>query len=204
MPIRFRCGYCNKLLAIATRKAGVHTACPHCGATIAVPGPDDHAAPDEAKPELAEIDQLLKADRASNGSARNPAAVADPVSAEGFSTTPAAPSSTATPAPTVGLTPKPTRKPASPPTEVLPLPEEEKPLFEHGVDAALGNKDAAREPKREQKSRPAAIPVPEVMPLGDELPSGYHLTPAKMTALVVGGVVLLVLAFTAGFFVGAR
>src|SRR5262249_29376644 len=41
MPIRFRCSYCNRLLGIATRKAGTETTCPHCGYTITVPVPQE-------------------------------------------------------------------------------------------------------------------------------------------------------------------
>ncbi len=30
MPIRFRCPHCNRLLGIATRKAGTDIPCPQC------------------------------------------------------------------------------------------------------------------------------------------------------------------------------
>lgn len=39
MPIKFRCGYCKRLLGIARRKAGTEATCPHCRATITVPHP---------------------------------------------------------------------------------------------------------------------------------------------------------------------
>jgi phage FluMu protein Com len=54
MPIRFRCSYCNRLLGIATRKAGMQTTCPHCGNSITVPVP----APSEAKTERVNVDDL--------------------------------------------------------------------------------------------------------------------------------------------------
>lgn len=53
MPIRFRCGYCQKLLGIARRKAGTQTTCPHCAATITVP------VPDVTEADLDEIGRLL-------------------------------------------------------------------------------------------------------------------------------------------------
>lgn len=46
MPIRFRCVYCDKLLGIATRKAGTVVNCPQCGQPLIVPTP-------EAEPEKA-------------------------------------------------------------------------------------------------------------------------------------------------------
>ena len=37
MPIQFRCSTCNKLLSIASRKAGQTTECPVCGGKIEIP-----------------------------------------------------------------------------------------------------------------------------------------------------------------------
>ncbi|HEV3383571.1 MAG TPA: hypothetical protein VG097_02085, partial [Gemmata sp.] len=54
MPIRFRCGYCNRLLGIARRKAGSETTCPHCGYTLTVP--DD---PTGDTTEMEDLDDLL-------------------------------------------------------------------------------------------------------------------------------------------------
>jgi hypothetical protein len=39
MPIRFRCCYCNQLLAIATRKANTVIQCPTCQGQVWVPDP---------------------------------------------------------------------------------------------------------------------------------------------------------------------
>jgi predicted RNA-binding Zn-ribbon protein involved in translation (DUF1610 family) len=39
MPIQFRCGACNQLLGIATRKAGAVVTCPTCGGKTIVPRP---------------------------------------------------------------------------------------------------------------------------------------------------------------------
>jgi phage FluMu protein Com len=49
MPIRFRCVYCNKLLGIATRKAGTVIQCPECGEKLIVPTPpEEKPSPEEA------------------------------------------------------------------------------------------------------------------------------------------------------------
>ncbi len=40
MPIRFRCAYCNQLMAISRRKAGTVVRCPKCAGEIVVPAPD--------------------------------------------------------------------------------------------------------------------------------------------------------------------
>ncbi len=40
MPIRFPCQRCGRLLAIASRKAGVRVACPECGCVQTVPTPE--------------------------------------------------------------------------------------------------------------------------------------------------------------------
>src|SRR3954451_22376976 len=44
MPIRFRCVYCDKLLGIATRKAGTVVNCPQCGQPLIVPSPEPQEA----------------------------------------------------------------------------------------------------------------------------------------------------------------
>src|SRR5262245_40754632 len=59
MPIRFRCSYCNRLLGIATRKAGMQTTCPHCGESITVPTPDSEEA-GEPRVNLDDITELLE------------------------------------------------------------------------------------------------------------------------------------------------
>ena len=45
MPIRFRCVYCDKLLGIATRKAGTVVNCPQCGQPLIVPTPEPEPEP---------------------------------------------------------------------------------------------------------------------------------------------------------------
>jgi phage FluMu protein Com len=51
MPIRFRCRYCNQLMGIARRKAGMLVECPTCHAQVVVPPElEEKAAPPAAKP----------------------------------------------------------------------------------------------------------------------------------------------------------
>jgi phage FluMu protein Com len=50
MPIRFRCAYCNQLMAIAQRKAGTVVRCPTCAGQVVVPSPEQAAAQESAAP----------------------------------------------------------------------------------------------------------------------------------------------------------
>jgi hypothetical protein len=195
MPIRFRCGYCNRLLGIARRKAGSNTTCPHCGATIAVPTPEqpEPEGDDEGQPDLADIDVLLKADR--------------PVTTAPAPSRPATEISAPTPAPTSTPAPAPSRSPPAPKplpaVEPLPLPEAEKPLFERDVETVLAQDSAPPDRAQERKPKPAATSGPDAMSLDPE-PGHYVLSSQKVTALAVAVVVLLGLAFAAGYFVGSR
>ncbi|MEZ6141612.1 MAG: hypothetical protein R3B84_13655 [Zavarzinella sp.] len=66
MPIKFRCVYCDKLLGIATRKAGTTVDCPQCSNALIVPTPlpDSVDKDDETVKKLFEddIDELLQED----------------------------------------------------------------------------------------------------------------------------------------------
>lgn len=50
MPIRFRCRYCNQLMGIARRKAGMTVKCPSCHAQVVVPQADAEAEPGPVPP----------------------------------------------------------------------------------------------------------------------------------------------------------
>ena len=107
MPIRFRCSYCNRLLGIATRKAGMETICPHCGYTITVPVPqEDNGRPDDdartERLDLEDIEELLG--NAVTEVAAPPAVVAAPVAEK--------------PRPPVPTYPKPTVSPPAPKVRV--------------------------------------------------------------------------------------
>jgi phage FluMu protein Com len=43
MPIKFRCQYCNQLMGIARRKAGMDVNCPTCNGVLRVPFEDSDA-----------------------------------------------------------------------------------------------------------------------------------------------------------------
>jgi phage FluMu protein Com len=68
MPIHFRCAYCNQLMGIARRKAGMVVNCPKCQGQVIVPAPEgQEAAPAPAAPnqpnlfEQADFSKFLKA-----------------------------------------------------------------------------------------------------------------------------------------------
>lgn len=63
MPLQFRCGACNQLLGIATRKAGAVVSCPTCGGKTIVPRPREpaKARPDFSLLERVDVDKLLGA-----------------------------------------------------------------------------------------------------------------------------------------------
>jgi hypothetical protein len=50
MPIRFRCAYCNQLMAIGTRKAGSVVNCTKCHNALVVPVPDNGTGAASAQP----------------------------------------------------------------------------------------------------------------------------------------------------------
>lgn len=77
MPVRFRCVYCNQLLGISRRKAGMVVRCTNCSGQIIVPEPEpmpeavgavsgtsgtrtENAPVKESLFEHADIDELLK------------------------------------------------------------------------------------------------------------------------------------------------
>jgi phage FluMu protein Com len=51
MPIRFRCRYCNQLMGIARRKAGMMVHCPTCHAQVLVPASEVEAAAQPRPPQ---------------------------------------------------------------------------------------------------------------------------------------------------------
>ena len=176
MPIRFRCSFCNRLLGIATRKAGTATTCPHCGCPITVPAPQDDGRTEAAG--LEEIDALL-------GNS-NTEAVAAPQAVA--ATAPPKP----LPRPKARQTPKP---PPLPNPEPAAPRSEDRPLFEGDVDAILGATPAPPEPER---AKPTPVSGKDAMSL--DAPVGHIvLSPQKATFLMMLVVVLMALSFAAGF-----
>ena len=198
MPIRFRCTYCNRLLGIASRKAGTDTVCPHCGYAITVPYPEDESAQTE-RLDLGDVDELM-----GNGATERLAE----------------PKTRAVPPPPVPAVsarhvekpraenPKPPPVPKAPsairPQQPAPKPaaqpSDEPPLFEGDMDAILG-KTAA--PAEEKRPRPAPTSGPDAMSLG-EPPRMLVISATKATILALGVAVLLALAFAAGYFLALK
>ena len=184
MPIRFRCTYCNRLLGIATRKAGTETMCPHCGYTITVPVPHDDAQTERAN--LDEIDQILGNSATEVATKSAVAAPAAPPSVPAAAPIPSAPSSKAHPAPT----PTPKKATLAP----APTNPEDRPLFEKDVDDILGRPVALEEPQRE---KPAPVSGMDAMNL-EEPTHQIVISAQKATLLMILVVVLMALSFVAG------
>ena len=197
MPIRFRCPYCNRLLGIATRKAGMETICPHCGYTITVPVPHEEngRADDDARTErmnLEDVEELLG--NAVTEAAAPPAVVASPavapVAEKPRPPVPAYPKPAApAPAPKVRAAPPPIPKPAV-------LSPDDPPLFEGDMDAIFGTTKPPEEPAR---AKPPAVSGLDAMSLSEPA-RNIVLGGQQATLLLLLVVVLLVLSFAAGYF----
>ena len=198
MPIRFRCPHCSRLLGIASRKAGSQTQCPQCGRSVTVPIQD---TPTER--ELLELDNLLKDSAPANGTPPRPAPVPQPATVP--DPEPAQPAVVAerprpivpTPAPV----PAPAPRPPAPPRPAKKRRSEDDPLFEQDVDEMLGlaRPNQALELDDDE---PRAKPVSgmDAMSL-DDGPSKIILSPQKAMLLVIAAVILVGLAFAAGFLI---
>jgi phage FluMu protein Com len=181
MPIRFRCSYCNRLLGIATRKAGTRTICPHCTHAITVPQPEGEPAA-TGPASLDDVADLLE-----RSAPRGAPAVEDRPRVDVPAT--AAPVVVTKPVPT------PTSRPA--PSENVP---DDRPLFEGDVDAILG---APPEPEKPETPHRPATSGMDALNLGEPA-AQVTLSAKKATLLVVVVVVLLALAFAAGVFLSPR
>jgi hypothetical protein len=81
------------------------------------------------------------------------------------------------------------------------LPESERPLFERDVDAVLGIQHKLGDELETAKPKPATAAGMDAMSLGNE--RNLVLSSQTATALVVGVLLLLALAFAAGFLIGS-
>ena len=175
MPIRFRCPQCDRMLGIARRKAGSQTECPGCGKVVTVPVQDD-------RNELDELDLLLNPNPVANG---------------GLPHKPKP--EPARPAPPVAVAPRPVpappRKPQSP---------DERPLFERDVDSMLGiPKPAAEVLPLDDDPKAKPVSGMDALSLGADT-SKLVLSPQKATFLAVAVVVLLAVAFAAGYMLAGK
>jgi len=192
MPIRFRCAYCNRLLGIATRKAGTETTCPHCGYTITVPYPDDGEKTERVN--LADVDALLK----------RPAA--EPPAVDGAEVTQQSGVLTAPPPPAAGpkavAPPAPQPKPPAVPKK--PRESYDSGLFEGDIDELLGGSESPilLERPAEQKPAPGGAGT-DARSLGDPAQQ-VTLSSRAATLLMALVLVLLVLAFALGYYVAPR
>jgi hypothetical protein len=176
MPIRFRCPHCNRLLGIATRKAGTDIPCPQCAGLVTVPNPNgDGPVPKE----LDEIDELLGL------TGPEPAS---PVVA------PPRPQVKAAPPPPKPAPPKKQKKPGDSLFEtgdvddLLGLPRELPPAAE----------DAAPAPARGPK--PVSGMDVQSLDGGD---GTWVVSPRKAAILVVAVALLLLAAFGGGFLIAS-
>lgn len=179
MPIRFRCPHCNKLLGIATRKAGTDIGCPQCAGLVTVPNPNgDGPTPKE----LDEIDEILG------------------LSGPEPSTPVAAP-----PRPQVKAAPPPAPKPAPPKKQKKPGDS----LFETGdVDELLGLpsqlppvEEAAAPAAKPGAPKPVSGMDVQSLDGGD---GSWVFGPRKAALVVVAVVLLLVIAFGGGFLIASK
>lgn len=173
MPVQFRCSGCRGKLSISRRKVGTRVACPKCGAEVKVPSGESVAD---------DLTELLMAARGSagNGSITESAPVADPEP----------------PRPP----PPAARRPAKPPARSLDdMPLFERSDFEKLLDPATHTPDPLPLPLP-----PPRDDIPDRRPLAPGTPHDQDaivLSRTTATLLVVAVVVLLGLAFAAGFLV---
>ncbi len=212
MPIRFRCTFCNRLLGIATRKAGTETTCPHCGYNITVPTPTEDDAQTE-RINLEDVDELL-----GNGATERVTEPATQVVQPAPPLVPAVsprlpveppraeqPKPVATPKAVPPPVPKapsairplaPAARPTPPPVPKAAKTSDDPPLFEGDMDAILGKSVV---PVEAERPRTAPTSGQDAMSLG-EPPRMLVISTTKAMLLLGGVVVLLTLAFAAGFF----
>ena len=197
MPIRFRCSYCNRLLGIATRKAGMETTCPHCGYTITVPVPQEDGRTERMN--LDDVEAMLG--KGATEVLQPPSAVAAPPAP-----LPVEKPRAEAPKPPAPVYPKsappppaPKAKPAPPPKPVSSNPDDP-PLFERDMDEIFGNTAVPVDEDREKRPKVSGM---DALSLGE--PSHQIVISAqKATLLMILVVVLLVIAFAAGYFLAPK
>jgi len=190
MPIRFRCGYCNRLLGIARRKAGSETTCPHCGYTLTVP--ED---PVGDTSEMDDIDALLNP-------MTSPAPPERPTAPERSpSPLPKAPISNGASTSPSSLYPSNSGGGAST-TAPAPRSSGERPLFERKVEEVLGTPQLSEESKN---PTPVKIPVSGMDALSLESDRNeIVLSVQKVTLLAILAVVLIGISFAAGYLLASN
>ena len=200
MPIRFRCSHCSRLLGIARRKAGTQVRCPECSQSVTVPVRDDAG-------DLDELDDLLNSHPGANGQPADPnlpiANYSAPAMdlAEPESARPVAP-------PPIPRQPAAPRKAAPEPNPPRPgrgrKAGDDEPLFLEDVDELLGvNRLGERLELDDEPPRVKPVSGMDANSL-DSHTGKVILSPQKATLLMIAVVILVGLAFTAGFLIGSR
>lgn len=179
MPIAFRCQTCRKKLSTAKRKAGSVVTCPGCGSEVRVP------TADTLDPKVARLLATAGARGEYEAESPPPAPNAEFDFREGVQPPP----EPVPPAPKVVMVKRP-----MPPATAAKL--NDLPLFEREDFAEMLEKDA--EAKDEDP-----LPLPKEAPPTTPT-DGFMVTRGTATMVMVAVVVLLGLAFAAGFLVGSR
>ncbi|MDB5310833.1 MAG: hypothetical protein JWO38_5035 [Gemmataceae bacterium] len=193
MPIRFRCPHCTRLLGIARRKAGSQINCPQCARPVTVPVQEDTGELDELEVLLTPAAPPAPAPEVPGPEPGEPAVATDrnrsPVPQPGGPAVAAKPS-----VPRQAPRPQPRREPTG-----------DDPLFEQeDVDAILGvKKTKALDLDEEPDTGPKPVSGLDAMSLEDG-PGKIVLSSQKATLLVVAVVVLLGIAFAAGFLIASH
>ena len=175
MPIAFRCPKCRNKLSTAKRKAGTLVACPSCGVEVRVP-----TAADKLDPQVERL--LAAAGSVAGGGAETVTPEIDPLPP---------------PPPPPPPVPMARRAKPVPPPAPSPAKLDDLPLFEREDFAEMLEKGA----ESDADETPLPLPSrPEPTPAID----GFIVTRGTAIAVLVSVVVLLGLAFAAGFLVGNR
>ncbi|MSR51662.1 MAG: hypothetical protein EXS09_00010 [Gemmataceae bacterium] len=175
MSIRFRCVYCDKLLGIATRKAGTVVNCPQCGQPLIVPTPE---------PEPEQQPASVGA-RSTPATAPATALAGSVFEADDFDVLLEAD-------PVVQVAPEPSSLPRQK-TAVMPPPP---------ATAPMPPRQYAPDPRQpasggSQQYAPLPLPLPAQ-------PTGMVLTRGKIILLVAAVGVLMLVAFGVGLLVGRK
>lgn len=199
MPITFRCQSCRNKLSTAKRKAGSTVTCPGCGSEVRVPTASEKLDP--------QVERLLAT---AGGRAEYQAAPEDPLSPDDstpdFGPKDDPPSFEPEPKALPPEPPPPPKTPtarrAKPITKPAPAPMPQSklndlPLFEREDFAEMLEKDTEEEDEEEP------LPLPKESP-PTTAADGFLVTRGTATLVMVAVVVLLGLAFAAGFLVGNR
>jgi hypothetical protein len=188
MPIRFRCGYCNHLLAIARRKAGTETICPSCGYTVTVP--ED---PDDNQNELVDLDEFLNSESAeAPPNANSPPGRTDTSQSVAHQRAHSPP-------------PAPHLQPSSPVTaaqhaarQALAANAADRPSSAPAPNSPFSAERLLFDRQQDEKPKPSPTPGKNAASL-DSDQSYIVLSAHKATVLAIAAVILLALSFAAGF-----